>query len=194
MKARRIALSVTGPLLAAGAWCLLSYRGDGDAYDRALALTRACGWIALLALCAALCMTPLRQVLRFAGVPVDRALNALRRALGIAAAIGALAHAALSLGWVPGTRALLLNAPQLRAGLCALVILVPLLATSFRPLLRTWKELHRMAYVAAPFALLHVVLGPFAPLRAALALAAFTFACGLLRALPARTGEPRDQP
>jgi DMSO/TMAO reductase YedYZ heme-binding membrane subunit len=48
---------------------------------------------------------------------------------------------------------------------------------------RSWKELHRLGYVAAAFAFVHTLLGPFAPLRSVLALALFTLLFGLLRGL-----------
>jgi sulfoxide reductase heme-binding subunit YedZ len=186
MKAPRSAWIVTCLVCACGLGSVLLYPGDDDAYTRELAETRACGWLALLVLCAALCVTPLRQLLRFSGRELGRVLNPLRRVLGIAAAGCAVVHAVLALACVPGTRTGLFNQAQLRAGFAALLILVLLLATSFRPIVRTWKELHRLAYVALPLAFLHVLLGPFAPLRAALTLGAVTFAVGVLRILPAR--------
>jgi DMSO/TMAO reductase YedYZ heme-binding membrane subunit len=158
-------------------------RGEADAYSRGLSLTRACGWCALLALCAALCATPLAKLLRVSGMRDLVGLHALRRALGIAAGGCGLLHASSALFAVPGTRETLWVAPQLRAGVAALLILTLLLSTSFRPLLRSWKELHRLGYVAAAFAFVHALLGPFAPLRSVLALAAFTLLFGLLRGL-----------
>jgi DMSO/TMAO reductase YedYZ heme-binding membrane subunit len=183
MTARRSAGFVAGACAGAGAWAAWACRGEADAYSRALALTRASGWCALLALCAALCATPLAKLLRSAGVRELAGLHAWRRTLGIAAGSCGLLHAFGALWAVPGTRETVWLAPQLRAGLAALFILTLLLATSFRPLVRNWKELHRLAYLAAAFAFVHVLLGPFAPLRAVIALAAFTLLFGLLRAL-----------
>ena len=183
MNARRSAGFVAGACAGAGAWAWYACRGEADAYSRALALTRACGWCALLALCGALCVTPLAKLLRVLGLRDVAALPAWRRSLGIAAGSCGLLHAAAALLWVPGTRETLWVAAQLRAGVAALLILTLLLATSFRPLLRSWKELHRLAYLAAAFAFVHTLLGPFAPLRSLLALAAFTLVFGLLRGL-----------
>jgi sulfoxide reductase heme-binding subunit YedZ len=181
MSARRSVWVVAGVWLVGAVWAAWACTGDADAYSRILALTRACGWGALLALCAALCATPLERLARFRGRSLGAALHSSRRALGIAAGSCGLLHAAAALIWLPGTRETLWSAAQLRAGLAALLILALLLATSFRPLVRSWKELHRLAYVAAPCAFLHVLWGPFAALRSVLALAAFTLAFGLLR-------------
>jgi DMSO/TMAO reductase YedYZ heme-binding membrane subunit len=188
MNARRSAGFVAGACAGAGAWALWACRGEADAYSRAVSLTRACGWCTLLALCAALCATPLAKLLRVCGMRDLAGLPGLRRALGIAAGGCGLLHASVALFAVPGTRETLWVAPQLRAGSAALLILTLLLATSFKPLLRSWKELHRLAYLAAAFAFLHVLLGPFAPLRIVLALAAFTLGFGLLRGLRTRAG------
>jgi DMSO/TMAO reductase YedYZ heme-binding membrane subunit len=180
---RRSVWVVAGVWLVGGLWAAWTCRGDADAYSRAVALTRACGWGALLALCAALCASPLERLARWRGRAPSALLPAGRRALGIAAGSCALLHAAAALVWLPGTRETLWSAAQLRMGLAALSILALLLATSFRPLLHSWKELHRLAYVAALCAFLHVIFGPFAPLRSVLAVAGFTFAFGWLRLL-----------
>ncbi|HEX4352698.1 MAG TPA: hypothetical protein VHZ95_07295 [Polyangiales bacterium] len=168
-----IVLALTG---IAACIALAVSAGDGDAYSRGLAFDRALGWIALVALCGALAITP------FARLRAHRSWPAIRRALGIAAASGALAHAAYAYFALPGIRPALWSAAQLRAGVAALLVLICLLATSFRPLLRAWKELHRLAYAACALAFLHVVLGPFAPLNAVFALFGLTLALGVLRA------------
>jgi DMSO/TMAO reductase YedYZ heme-binding membrane subunit len=180
-----VALSIE----AAVAWS--SCPGDSDAYTRGWALTRVFGWSALLALCAALCVSPISRLVRLGGRGSESWSRELRRALGIAAASAALVHSGLALGTVPGTRASLLDTAQLRAGVAALLILAALLVTSFAAIvrvlrLRSWKELHRLAYVALPLALLHVLHGPFVPVRSVLVLAGITLALGLLRALPSR--------
>jgi DMSO/TMAO reductase YedYZ heme-binding membrane subunit len=161
-------------------------RGEGDAYSQALARARWLGWIALAGLCAALCASPLRRL-----CPARWSANIARarRALGIGAAACALLHATLA--WLDGAWAgwRVLQDPQLRAGACAALILGVLWATSYprsvkRMRLRSWKELHRLAYPALAFASLHVALGPFAPLRPLLWLLGVTLGFGLLRLLP----------
>jgi DMSO/TMAO reductase YedYZ heme-binding membrane subunit len=174
---------------AAVAW--LCCPGDGDAYTRGWAITRVFGWNALLALCAALCVTPINRLLRSGGSGAETWSRELRRGLGIAAASAGLVHASLAFAAVPGTRPGWLDSAQLRAGAAALLILTLLLVTSFRSIvrmlrLRSWKELHRLAYVALPLALLHVLHGPFVQVRSVLLLAGITLAVGLLRALPSR--------
>jgi sulfoxide reductase heme-binding subunit YedZ len=89
---------------------------------------------------------------------------------------------------------LLFGWPHLRAGLLALCVLVALLLSSFPSLvrllgLRTWKELHRLAYVAALLVLQHVLLAPFAPRATVLLLFALAAGVGLLRWLPRPPGD-----
>jgi DMSO/TMAO reductase YedYZ heme-binding membrane subunit len=170
--------------------------GDSDAYSRGWALTRVFGWSALLALCAALCVSPINRLVRLAlgGSGSETWSRELRRGFGIAAASAGIVHASLALGAVPGTRTGLLDTAQLRAGVAALLILTLLLVTSFRSIvrvlrLRSWKELHRLAYVALPLALLHALHGPFVPVRSVLVLAGITLAVGLLRAWPSRRSQ-----
>lgn len=169
---------------------------------RELWLIRASGYGALGALFLALSMTPLGRLAARA-VPGRTMANtvpaiwpALRRAFGIAAAWWALAHAAVGLAtYLRGSWAAVLDWPHLRAGALALAILAVLLATSFPRLVRLlrvrlWKQLHRLAYVAAIFVFQHLMLSPFAPRRLVLALFATLAAVALLRFLP----PPRTQP
>jgi DMSO/TMAO reductase YedYZ heme-binding membrane subunit len=167
----------------------LYYPGDRDAYTRELALTRAVGWSALLALCAALCVSPIGRLLRTVHRGSDAWQREVRRVLGIAAASAGIAHATLALLALPGPRANLLETPQLRAGLAALLALTLLLITSFPSAVRglrwrSWKELHRLAYPALALAFLHLLQSPYVPLRSALWLLGGTLTIGLLRLLP----------
>jgi sulfoxide reductase heme-binding subunit YedZ len=169
----------------------LGSSGDGDAYSRQLALTRGVGWSALITLCLALSVTPVVRLLSNLGVPWAAKLQPWRRSLGVAAGSGALMHAWNACFALPNLRATWLVVPQLRAGAGALLILTLLLLTSFprvvqRLHFRSWKELHRLAYVALGLALIHTLFSPFAPLRAVLLLVLVTFAIGGLRALPRR--------
>jgi DMSO/TMAO reductase YedYZ heme-binding membrane subunit len=165
--------------------------GDNDAYSQELVLARSSGYAALIGLCCALCTTPATRLLQFLRLRAIDA-RAWRRAFGIASGSIALAHTALSIALVPDVGATLLSSPRLRFGLGALTALVFLLATSFPELvaqlrLQLWKELHRLAYVALAFALMHALLAPFASLRIVLSLAMLTLLIGALRLLPRRT-------
>ncbi len=179
--AAALALSVVG-------WLGLHERW---AVARELVLSRGTGWVALGALLLSLCMTPLGRIgSRLSGRAKPAADLALaRRALGITAAWLALGHACLSLALdLHGNLAALLAWPHLRAGLAALCVLLVLLLTSFGALiarlrLRFWKELHRLAYVAALLALQHVLLSPFAPRTLTLVLFGAAFLLGLARFL-----------
>ena len=156
-------------------------------------LVRTSGAASALTLACALCVSPLTRSLRALGrkVQLDAAAR-LRRGLGMAAACLALVHASLALALGLDFRlALTWLVPGLRAGLCALVILLLLLATSFpawvRAMrLRTWKELHVLAFVAFALTLQHVLLSPFAPRTLALSLFGAVTAIGCLRFLPRR--------
>lgn len=162
------------------------------ALDRELWLIRALGWAAFSALFLALAMTPgERMGRRFAAGRVRFATwLAFRRSLGISAASLALAHAALSLTtYLRGSWTTTLDTPYLRAGLVALAILTALLVTSFPELVallrvRLWRELHRLAYVAAIFVFLHLLASPFAPRRLTLLMLGGLLAVEALRFVP----------
>lgn len=81
--------------------------------------------------------------------------------------------------------------PQLRAGFAALCILVLLAVTSFRAPVRLlritlWKPLHRLMYLAAALAVLHLALSPMADPRWIIASAAMLIPGALGRLAPAR--------
>lgn len=131
---------------------------------------RGLGWIALGALLLSLAASP---VSRLAGRITPKAaaipFSALRRALGITAALAALAHALASTATLVAPAWLtLVTWPHLRAGVGALLILCALLATSFTNIqralrIRLWKPLHRATYAAALLTALHVLSSPTAP-------------------------------
>jgi len=163
--------------LALGATVALVWARVGAAdWDALYAhrLTRSTGWCAVVALLTSLSCSPLRRLLRASRMPprvrksaVVSTLAALRRAFGIAAALFATAHGLIGL-LLPLRGALLpiWTWTYLRAGLVALAILALLLATSFprvnrRLRVREFKSLHRLAYAALPFVVLHLALGPF---------------------------------
>lgn len=154
--------------------------------DAALLLLRASGWIPALLLALSLTMTPLGALPLRASVRA-RVARA-RRPLGIAAGLCALAHVVVAtrvyLQW--DLIGALREIAWLRSGALALAVLVALLLTSSKRLvhalgLRLWKPLHRFAYVAAALVVHHLLLGPFAPKWAALALAVLLGAGGLVR-------------
>jgi sulfoxide reductase heme-binding subunit YedZ len=153
---------------------------------RYLTLARISGLGSALALALTLCVTPLARLWR--GLREAE----LRRSLGILAAGLALVHAlvahvlVLDAALVP-----LWNVPRLRAGLCALVILLALWLSSYPSMvralrLRLWKELHVLAYLAGTLVLQHVLLAPHASRRLALGTAAVVLGVGLLRLRPRR--------
>jgi sulfoxide reductase heme-binding subunit YedZ len=172
----------------------LCYPGERDAYTHQLAFARALGWIALLTLCAALCVSPISKLVRLAGRGSEFWTREIRRALGIGAASAGIAHSTLAFVALPSVRTEILETPQLRAGLAVLITLTLLLVTSFpaavRALrLRSWKELHRLAYPALALAFLHVLHAPYVPLRSALLLLACALLIGSLRVLRVRKRE-----
>ncbi|AKF03491.1 ferric reductase-like transmembrane domain-containing protein [Sandaracinus amylolyticus] len=151
-----------------------------------LDVLRTSGWAAALLLVATLAMTPLSRVL-------PRARSA-RRALGIASAIGACAHATIAtrtyLDW-RGLPSAIAGVAWLRSGALALALLLPLLITSFpiatRALrIRAWKPLHRLVYAVAALVLHHVLLAPFAPRAWGIALGAAFAGLAILRVTPHR--------
>ncbi len=120
------------------------------------------GLTALVFLLASLACTPLREVLGWTWA------IALRRMLGLFAFFYALLHAStytvLDQGFA--WRAILADVtkrPFIIAGFSALVLLVPLAATSTAAAVRRlgfprWKRLHRLAYAAGLLAVIHFFL------------------------------------
>jgi sulfoxide reductase heme-binding subunit YedZ len=175
----------------------------GWSVERELVLARGTGWCALVALLGSLSATPLGKLIgRLRGRSVEPATSAARRAIGIASAGLALLHASLSFAtYLRGALAPVVELSWLRGGLLALSILSALLVTSFpivvaRARVTLWKPLHRLAYVAALFALQHVALSPLADRRWVLGVFGAALAVSLLRWVPAPAGAQRrpDQP
>lgn len=166
-----------------------------------LEVTRWSGWIAVLCLSGALCVSPLgRGWGRILGHGTTQ-VAVLRRRVGMTAAVLAWLHSGV--GAVPvydvthGALSWLWDTPHMRAGFAALILLFVLFLTSFPALvkrmqLRAWKELHRLAYVAFACALQHMLLSPFAPRAWVLGLLAATLTIGLLRWVPSRRSRPSD--
>lgn len=124
-------------------------------------LLRALGWWAVTLLVAGLAVTPARHWLKLA--PVLR----LRRPLGLWGFAYALLHFTVylvldrQLAWAEILKDLG-KRPYIMVGMGALVLLLPLAATStagaMRKLGRRWQKLHRLAYVAAALGVLHFLL------------------------------------
>ena len=158
-------------------------KGDADAYSDAVAMVRGLGFLAFVALSAALCISPLRAWIHESAK--------LRRALGLSAASAAALHAFAAIMNSPLSLREQLADAHLRFGVGAFAVLFLLALTSFPSVvrwtrLRSWKELHRLAYVAWMCALLHALFSPYAFLNGLLVLAAGVLLVGLLRLWPHR--------
>jgi sulfoxide reductase heme-binding subunit YedZ len=164
------------------AWVGLFVVGDSHAYSDGVAQARALGYIGLLLLSAVLCVSPFRRWLR--------ASSKLQRALGLAAASTALIHVEVAVWSSPLSFAEQLDEPRMRFGFGAFAVLGLLALTSFPAVvagvrLRSWKELHRLAYLAWICALLHALLSPYAWLRGLSAIAGVVIAMVVLRLVKA---------
>ena len=147
-------------LLAAPAASLLAGALQGSlGANPAEALIRGLGDWTLRMLCLALALTPLRQLSGWSG------LARFRRNLGVATFIYATLHW-LAYAWLDqglDLAALLKDIakrPFILVGTAAWLALLPLAATSFNAAVRAmggaaWRDLHKLAYVIGPVALLH---------------------------------------
>ncbi len=164
----------------------------GWALERDLFLVRASGWCALAALSGALCASPIGRVIARVRGGAEPYVSALRRALGITAAASATLHGALALStYLRDALDRVLELSWIRAGVLAWLVLAALWITSYPAAVRAlrvrlWKPLHRLAYVAALFALQHTLLAPLAPRTWVLAVFGAVLAIGLLRLVPKR--------
>ncbi len=118
------------------------------------------GFVACVLLALVLSFTPLRVLFPKWGVAL--ALNRHRRLVGVAAFVYALLHFSTHLLYEGGFRVLAsdIHKPFLVTGLIALSILLILAVTSPHAAIRwlggkRWKNLHRLAYVAAGLAAYH---------------------------------------
>lgn len=118
-------------------------------------------WAARLII-AALMLTPLAKLLPSSGA--IRWLLARRRAFGVAAFCYAMLHLAFYIGEMETLANILaeLELPGIWTGWLALLLMIPLAATSndaaVRALKRGWKRLQRLAYPAALLTLVHWIL------------------------------------
>lgn len=118
------------------------------------------GFVACVLLAVVLTFTPLRVL--FPKWDVALALNRHRRLVGVAAFAYALAHFATHLLYEGGFAVLATDVtkPFLLSGLLAFTILLVLAITSLHAAIRwlggpRWKNLHRLAYLAAALAAYH---------------------------------------
>ncbi len=124
------------------------------------------GFVACLVLATVLALTPLRVLWPKWGVA--QALNRHRRLVGVAAFVYAALHltthliyeGGLELAAIPTTLSTALKKPFQLTGLIAFTILLVLAATSLNSAIKwlggkLWKNIHRLAYVAAGLAAYH---------------------------------------
>lgn len=144
-----------GPL----AWLLHGALTGGLGPNPAEALMRGSGDWVLRFLCLTLAVTPLRQWTGWS------ALARLRRMLGLFACFYGVLHflcyAWLDMGFVPADIVRdIPKRPFVLAGTLALLLMLPLAATSFNRAIKAlgavrWRRLHRLVYATALLALLH---------------------------------------
>jgi sulfoxide reductase heme-binding subunit YedZ len=118
------------------------------------------GFVACLLLVTVLTFTPLRVI--FPQSRLVPALNRHRRLVGVSAFVYAALHFSTHLLYEGGFRVLAsdVKKPFLLTGLIAFTILLLLAATSFNRMVqllgaKRWKNLHRLAYVAAALVAYH---------------------------------------
>ncbi len=156
--ALHVGLLVPLLLLGLGAFALA---GQSLGPDPVETLLRELGWWAVTLLVAGLAVTPLRHWLKQA--PLLR----LRRPLGLWGFTYAVLHFTVylvldrQLAWAEILKDLS-KRPYIMVGFAAVVLLLPLAATStawaMRKLGRRWQKLHRLAYATAILGVLHFLL------------------------------------
>lgn len=148
-------LAVWAPL----AWLLWGAVAGTLGANPAEALIRGSGDWTLRTLCATLAVTPLRQATGLA------ALARFRRLLGVSSFCWGLLHF-LAYGWLDmglDLAAIVRDIPKrpfILVGTAALLLMLPLAATSFNRAIRAlgarrWQALHRAVYAVALLGLLH---------------------------------------
>lgn len=151
-------------LLLLGCLALLAWFAWRDSHARMMwgreRVNIALGLWGTRFLLAGLAITPLSQILR------QPTLKRLRRPLGLAAAAFAVIHGVHYLIYVnvwPDHLYVFVRRPYLTIGLIALVLLLPLAATSSHKAVvwlhpRRWRALHLLVYPAAILTVLHEAL------------------------------------
>ncbi|MDY6941523.1 MAG: protein-methionine-sulfoxide reductase heme-binding subunit MsrQ [Pseudomonadota bacterium] len=146
-------------LLLPAARLIYGVAADNLGADPIETLEHQTGWWALRILLLSLLMTPLQRLSGWAW-PIR-----FRRLLGLTAFFYALAHLGIyalfdqSLSWQAIWEDVV-KRPYITVGVVAMLILTPMAATSTDRMIQRlghrWKQLHRLVYLAAPLALLHV--------------------------------------
>lgn len=158
-------LVLAGP----GLWLLGRWATTPDVYGYGHAIGDSGDWAAWL-LMATLAVTPIRLVFRRSGWTTWMARR--RRDLGVASFAYAVGHTAIYVAEKASLGVILaeLTAPDMLTGWLALLLFLPLAATSndaaVRALKRSWKHLHRLVYPAAVLTFLHWALTAFDPATA----------------------------
>lgn len=140
-------------------WLVLGAVANTLGANPAEALIRSTGDWTLRLLCLTLAVTPLRQITGW------QALARLRRMLGLFTFFYGVLHF-LCFAWLDmgfDVEAILRDIPKrpfILVGSAALLLMLPLAATSFNRAIKTlgaarWQALHRLVYATALLALLH---------------------------------------
>jgi sulfoxide reductase heme-binding subunit YedZ len=145
--------------LAPLGWLVWAAAGGGLGANPAEALIRGLGDWTLRMLCLTLAVTPVRL---WSGQP---ALARLRRMLGLFTffygVLHFLAYAWLDMGLDPGSIVQdIAKRPFILVGTAALLLMLPLAATSFNRAIKAlgaarWRQLHRAVYAVAALGVLH---------------------------------------
>jgi sulfoxide reductase heme-binding subunit YedZ len=186
---------VTGALVPLAVMIVRAARGTLGANPVAEAVNQL-GLLALICLVLSLACTPLKILFRWTW-PIR-----VRKTLGLLGFSYAVLHFATYavVDQVLDVRAIVLDIverPFILVGFLALVLLVPLAATSTATALKRmgaarWKRLHRLAYVCATLGIVHFVLRVKKDLREPLVYGGILAALFVIRALAA-SRERRDQ-
>ena len=135
---------------------------------RMLHLARMLGWVAIAHLLTTLSVSPIAKLVAQCSARQLQGVASLRRTLGIATALLASLHSVIAYAAMVHPQPYLLwSWPHLHLGSLALATLLMLFATSFSRITRVlhlhaWKELHKLAYVAAALSFCHAALSPWA--------------------------------
>ncbi len=161
MRRKLVHAAVIAAALTPLAWLAHGALRGGLGANPVETITHVTGAWALQCLLACLAVTPLRRL-----SPRLAALAPYRRTFGLLAFLYATLHAAtffaLDLGFAFTRLAEeIVERPYVTLGFAALVLMTPLAITSTRAwqrrLGRRWLALHRLAYAAAVFGVLHFV-------------------------------------
>jgi DMSO/TMAO reductase YedYZ heme-binding membrane subunit len=187
-------------MLVASTWLVFAVasvwatRWDSYYIERELLVCQISGYMTLGFLAVSLLSTPVVRILGWCGVAVEPAFTARwGRNTGIASGLAAILHALLSITvYLDNHWMLALTMPYLRSGLLGLGVFLLLLSASIKPLAkrvgwRIWAPLYRLSFVAALFALHHLLYAPFASRSWTLILYGIGAGLSLIRLIPKRS-------